>query len=53
MPVEMRLSLPRCSSTSEVIGSTENPWSVMMNGYSSPPCAEPRYFTTRSLRVVI
>src|SRR5438552_3786145 len=42
-----------CASPSDVIGSTETPWSSMRNGISLPPCAEPRYLRMRNRRVAL
>src|SRR4051812_46305815 len=51
LPLEIRSVETSCASPSEVIGMTMIPRSPMRNGYSSPLCAEPLYFTTRMVRV--
>ena len=52
IPVEIRSSDAWWFSAVDVIGTTENPVSSIRNGYSLVPWAVPRYFTTRSRRVV-
>src|ERR1700675_1103739 len=52
-PEEMRSLETLCSKRMEDNGMTEKPFWSIRKGYSSVPCEEPRYFTTRIRRVEI